>query len=122
VKDNISKIIFSNKFFWNKIFRIIFLESIFWNNFFRYNCLHPSGLANNATFRNSEGREFLCKSWVIAREFHEGPVGRHGRVLERRKRLDICLIGLNGDGGAGRASAGGREHVGRDVYIVIGRE
>jgi hypothetical protein len=28
----------------------------------------------------------------------------------------------NGDGGAGRASAGGREHVGRDVYIVIGRE
>ena len=28
----------------------------------------------------------------------------------------------NGDGGAGRASAGGREHVGHDVYIVIGRE
>ena len=28
----------------------------------------------------------------------------------------------NGDGGSGRASAGGREHVGRDVYIVIGRE
>ena len=28
----------------------------------------------------------------------------------------------NGDGEAGRASAGGREHVGRDVYIVIGRE
>ena len=28
----------------------------------------------------------------------------------------------NGDGGSGRASAGGREQVGRDVYIVIGRE
>jgi hypothetical protein len=28
----------------------------------------------------------------------------------------------NGDGGTGRASAGGREHVGRDVYIVIGKE
>ena len=28
----------------------------------------------------------------------------------------------NGDGGSGQASAGGREHVGRDVYIVIGRE
>ena len=28
----------------------------------------------------------------------------------------------NGDGGSGRASAGGREHVGRVVYIVIGRE
>ena len=28
----------------------------------------------------------------------------------------------NGDGGAGRASAGGREHVGRDVYIGIGKE
>ena len=28
----------------------------------------------------------------------------------------------NGDGEAGRASVGGREHVGRDVYIVIGRE
>ena len=27
-----------------------------------------------------------------------------------------------GDGGSGLESAGGREHVGRDVYIVIGRE
>ena len=28
----------------------------------------------------------------------------------------------NGDGGTGRASAGGREHVGRDVYTVIGKD
>ena len=28
----------------------------------------------------------------------------------------------NGDGESGRASAGGPEHVGRDVYIVIGKE
>jgi ribonuclease HI len=28
----------------------------------------------------------------------------------------------NGDGGMGRANAGGREHVGRDVYMVVGRE
>jgi hypothetical protein len=28
----------------------------------------------------------------------------------------------NGDGGTDRASAGGREHVGRDVYIVIVKE
>ena len=28
----------------------------------------------------------------------------------------------NGDGGTGRASAGGREHVGRDVFMVIGKE
>ena len=28
----------------------------------------------------------------------------------------------NGDGGSGRASAGGQEHVGCDVYIVIDRE
>jgi hypothetical protein len=28
----------------------------------------------------------------------------------------------NGDGGMGRANAGGREHVGHDVYMVVGRE
>ena len=28
----------------------------------------------------------------------------------------------NGDGGTGWASTGGREHVGLDVYIVIGKE
>ena len=28
----------------------------------------------------------------------------------------------NGDGGTGQASAGGREYVGRDVHIVIGKE
>ena len=28
----------------------------------------------------------------------------------------------NGDGGTGQANAGGREHVGRDVYIVTGKE
>ena len=28
----------------------------------------------------------------------------------------------NGDGGTGLASAGGREHVGRDVVVVIGKE
>ena len=28
----------------------------------------------------------------------------------------------NGDGGSGQASAGGREHLERDVYIVIGKE
>ena len=48
-------------------------------------------------------------------------------ISENTRSYSAVLMGKSksniiGDGGAGRASAGGREHVGRDVCIVIGRE
>jgi hypothetical protein len=47
------------------------------------------------------------------------------KLLEEQNTVFRCYYEAkwgNGDRGTGQVNTGGREHVGRDIYIVTGRE